>query len=60
MPKLQQITVNVRLAPDDLNEIDTLAKHDDRSRSYIIRKLIRSALDAIRSNASPPHEEDAE
>ena len=47
----KNLVVNVRLTPAELEEIDTLAKLDDRSRAYMIRKLIRSALDALRNNA---------
>lgn len=51
MDKKVTVTVNVRLSLDDLEKIDAAAKHDDRSRAYMIRKLIRSALDALRNNA---------
>ena len=37
--------INVRLTSDEIKKIDELAKADDRSRAYMIRKLIRQALD---------------
>ncbi|MBR2208979.1 MAG: CopG family transcriptional regulator [Synergistaceae bacterium] len=36
--------INVRLTIDEIEKIDELAKADERSRAYMIRKLIRQAL----------------
>lgn len=52
--------VNVRLTPDEIRRIDEAAKADDRSRAYMVRKLILQSLDALQDTGSWPHEEDAE
>ena len=52
--------VNVRLTVDEIRQIDSLAKEDDRSRSYMIRKLIRLSLSELQGNGQPHHEGDAE
>ena len=57
--KLTQV-VNVRLTIDEIEQIDRLAEADDRSRAYMIRKLIRLSLGELRDNDSSHHEEDAE
>ena len=56
----QTQVINVRLTLEEIEQIDTLAKADDRSRAYIIRKLIRLSLDELLNNGSLPHEEGAE
>ena len=55
----QTVVVNVRLTLDEVELIDEIAQEDDRSRGYIIRKLLRESLDALQGNDLPPHEEDA-
>lgn len=57
--KLTQV-VNVRLTLDEIAQIDKLAKTDDRSRAYVIRKLIRLSLGELLDNGSLHREEDAE
>ena len=57
--KLTQV-VNVRLTVDEIEQIDRLAEADDKSRAYMIRKLIRLSLGELRDNDSSHHEEDAE
>ncbi|MBQ4402687.1 MAG: ribbon-helix-helix protein, CopG family [Synergistaceae bacterium] len=52
--------MNVRLTPDEIRRIDEAAKADDRSRAYMVRKLILQSLDALQDTGSWPHEEDAE
>lgn len=37
-------SVYIRLEPEYIQKIDQLAKKDDRSRSYTIRKIIIDAL----------------
>ena len=58
MLKLTQV-VNVRLTVDEIEQIDRLAEADDRSRAYMIRKLIRLSLGELRDNDSSLHEGDA-
>ena len=36
--------INVRLTLEEIKKIEELAKADERSRAYMIRKLIRQAL----------------
>ena len=57
--KLTQV-VNVRLTLDEIAQIDKLAEADDRSRAYVIRKLIRLSLGELLGNGSLHREEDAE
>ena len=57
--KLTQV-VNVRLTVDEIEQIDRMAATDDRSRAYMIRKLIRLSLGELRDNGSLLHAEDAE
>ena len=53
----QTVVVNVRLTIEEVERIDEIAVADDRSRGYIIRKLIRESLDALQGNdLSPPEE----
>lgn len=52
--------INVRLTLDEIKQIDKLAKADDRSRAYMIRKLIRLSLGELRGSGSLHHEGDAE
>lgn len=56
----QTQVVNVRLTLEEIEQIDVLAKEDDRSRSYMIRKLIRLSLSELQDNGQPHHEGDAE
>lgn len=56
----QTQVVNVRLTVDEIRQIDKLAEDDDRSRSYMIRKLIRLSLSELQDNGQPHHEGDAE
>ena len=58
MLKLTQV-VNVRLTVDEIEQIDRLAEADDRSRAYMIRKLIRLSLGELRDNDSSLHDGDA-
>ena len=37
-------SVYIRLEPEYIEKIDDMAKKEDRSRSYIIRKLVIKAL----------------
>ncbi len=50
----QTVVVNVRLAPDEVERIDEIARADDRSRGYIIRKFLRESLDALQGNGEYP------
>ena len=59
---MQQETkvVNVRLTLDEIKKLDKLAHAEDRSRAYMIRKLIRQSLSELQDNDSSHHEEDVE
>ena len=52
--------INVRLTLDEIEQIDELAHADDRSRAYMIRKLIRLSLGELQGNDLPHHEGGAE
>lgn len=54
----QTQVVNVRLTLEEIEQIDVLAKANDRSRAYMIRKLIRLSLGELQGNGSLHHEED--
>jgi hypothetical protein len=41
----KKITVSTRIIPSELEQIDALAKADDRNAAYIIAKAIREYLD---------------
>ena len=56
----QTVVVNVRLSLDEVARIDEIAQEDDRSRGYIIRKLLRESLDAMQGNDLPIPEEASE
>lgn len=45
MPDEKKESVYFRLEKKYLDQIDTLARDDERSRSYIIRKIVTEALD---------------
>lgn len=51
----QTQVVNVRLTLEEIEQIDVLAEADDRSRAYMIRKLIRLSLGELRDNGSLHH-----
>ena len=56
----QTVVVNVRLTIDEVQRLDEIAQADDRSRGYIIRKLLREALDVVQGNRVQLSGEDAE
>ena len=37
--------VTVLMTPEDLADLDMIAEAEDRSRAYIVRKLIKSNMD---------------
>ena len=59
MAKHYTQVLSIRLTLSELEQIDALAQKDDRSRNYIIRKLIRESLDALQGNDLPLPEEAA-
>ncbi len=59
MAKETQI-VNIRLTLDEIKTIDELAHADDRSRAYMIRKLIRLSLGELQGSELSHHEGDVE
>ena len=50
----ETVVVNVRLALDEVERIDEIARADDRSRGYIIRKFLRESLDALQAKGEYP------
>lgn len=45
----RRVLVNVRLSPDGLKAIDALAEAEDRTRSDMIRILLKEAVAARRA-----------
>jgi len=47
-------TIQIRVEPSLLEWIDEIALNEDRSRSWIINRLISQALDAARNKLQQP------